>query len=606
MFKKFLAEHSLSEYKFRDDLFPTVEDRAFWDNYPGEACVTAAEEALDYDWPAIKATDFMAFKQSGDRLVMERIHFERRKYLTMLALAELKENKGRFLPQLTNGIFAICEETFWGLSAHMPHHTYTLEDIPMPNENYIDLFAAETAEKLAIIARVLEKPLAAFCPRILERIDEELERRIRVPYPQRRDYWWMGYVKKNMNNWNPWIISNLLTVYLLTDKNTARVKRAIEKMLIELQAYYNCVPADGGCDEGPTYFGRAGLSFFDCLYQLKLSTDGAIDFFGEEKVKNMAMYPVKARLVSDVFINMGDAHVGEVTQWMLDMYAFGKATGQCVVMDMVSAVMREKGDAITTSFLTQCRGMTMRRLFTRTQAWHEMQERRITTEIAPPLAVLPDLQIAVARKGSLALSFKGGHNGEGHNHNDVGSIILYDGNVPLLVDVGINTYTRFTFDKMRYTMIPWTRAAYHNLPLINGTEQCAGSAFGADAFAASEEELSCSFAGAYPEEAGVKKLTRTLKMTDTGMSFIDIIAFKDEKKRAVTEVLMSVLPAREEAGAVILGERYRVRAEGAKISLEQILFEDDRLEKDWHTDRITRILLDFENVTEIRIEVEKI
>lgn len=605
MFKKFLAEHSLNEYTFRSDLFPTVEDREFWENYPNDTCIERAEAALDYDWPAIKATDFMAFKKTGDRQVMEKIHFDRREHLLFFVLAELKENKGRFLPQITNGLFAICEETFWGLSAHMPHHTYTLEDIPMPNENYIDLFAAETAEKLAIITRVLEKPLAAFCPRILERVDEELERRIRVPYPQRRDYIWMGYVKKKVNNWNPWIISNLLTVYFLTDKNTARVKRAVEKMLVELQVYYDCVPADGGCDEGPFYFGRAGLSFFDCLYMLKAATDGAIDFFGDAKVKDMALYPVKARLVSDAFINMGDAHVKSVYQWMMDMYAFGEATAQRAVTDMVSAVVREKDD-ISPFFAHQSRGSTLRRLIHHVHAWRKIQMQEIQSEIAPPFSLLPALQIAVVRKGDLTLSFKGGHNGEGHNHNDVASFTLYGGKDPVLVDVGINTYTRFTFDKAtRYTMIPWTRTAYHNLPVINGVEQHDGSKFAADAFAASPDALSCSFAGAYPKEAGVSAVTRELEFTESGLQLTDRFAFTGEGKK-VTEVLMSVLPVRVEKDSVIIDECFCVRAEGAKITTEYIPFADASLERDWQCAGVTRITLDFDSTAEICIKVEKI
>lgn len=60
MFKKFLSEHSLGEYSFRSDMFPTVEDRAFWENYPSDTCIAEAEAALDYGWPVIKATDFMA------------------------------------------------------------------------------------------------------------------------------------------------------------------------------------------------------------------------------------------------------------------------------------------------------------------------------------------------------------------------------------------------------------------------------------------------------------------------------------------------------------------------------------------------------------------
>ena len=199
----------------------------------------------------------------------------------------------------------------------------------------------------------------------------------------------------------------------------------------------------------------------------------------------------------------------------------------------------------------------MRRLFARAQSWYEMQERKITSEIAPPLCVLPDLQIAVARKGDLVLAFKGGHNGEGHNHNDVGSITLYDGKDSILVDVGINTYTRFTFDNAtRYTMIPWTRTAYHNLPVINGVEQQRGAEHRTDDFRASHDGMLCSFAAAYPAEAGVSRVTRALELTKNGLQLTDRFAFTDEKKQ-VREVLMAVLPVRTEKDAVIIGDKFR-------------------------------------------------
>ena len=37
---------------------------------------------------------------------------------------------------------------------------------------------------------------------------------------------------------------------------------------------------------------------------------------------------------------------------------------------------------------------------------------------------LPDLQVRLVRRGGWTLACKGGHNGENHNHNDVGSFIL--------------------------------------------------------------------------------------------------------------------------------------------------------------------------------------
>ena len=64
-------------------------------------------------------------------------------HLSLFALAELIENKGRFLPQIVNGIFAICEESFWGLSAHWADEIP--KNVPTPADHYIDLFAGETA-----------------------------------------------------------------------------------------------------------------------------------------------------------------------------------------------------------------------------------------------------------------------------------------------------------------------------------------------------------------------------------------------------------------------------------------------------------------------------
>ena len=130
MFRSFLKNHDLSEYSFSSELFPAVEDRIFWDNFQNDTCVSIAEAEMDYAWPIIKATDFMEFKKSGNRTVMENIH---------------------------------------------------------------------------------------------------LDRRIKAPYESRYDFGWMGYRGKRVNNWNPWILSNVLTVFLLTECNQRRKQKAIGK-----------------------------------------------------------------------------------------------------------------------------------------------------------------------------------------------------------------------------------------------------------------------------------------------------------------------------------------------------------------------------------------
>ena len=603
MFQKFLNEHDLSEFIFRSDIFPTIEDRAFWDAFQNEECVALAEQAMDYNWPAIKATDFMAFKANGNRMIMEDIHFDRRRHLILFALAELKENKGRFLPQIVNGLFSTCEESYWGLSAHWASKKHELGNIPRADEPYIDLFAAETAEHLAVIANLLAEPLTDFCPEILDRVENELERRIKAPYFIHRGWSWLGY-KNPTNNWNPWILSNVLTVFLLTEKNRRRLLRALKKLLTEVQFYYNSVPADGGCDEGPDYWNQAGARLFEVAYQLHQATDGEIDLLGDEKLGLMAAYMKKVHLTSDLFVNVADAHMSGKAAYMVMLFGFAKETKQKDLMNFSAAVYQEKGVARTQ---LSHKTLTMRRLIYQSQWLREIQEYPVSKPLHGTLECLPDMQLAVLRKGEMILSAKGGFNQEHHNHNDVGSFALNDGFTPLLVDTGICTYTRFVFQgSTRYTMIPWTQSSYHNLPMVNGAAQLYGKQFRADDFFADEEKIAISYASAYPEEAGIAKLDRSLHLTDTGLACTDRFVWKDANAATVTEVLMSVLPVRIEKNEAILGEKYRLQASCGEIAAEYVPFNDAQLEAAWGCEGVNRITITAEKTTEINLKVEKV
>lgn len=601
MFNRFLEEHSFFDYSFKSDIFPDVTDRAFWDAFPDDDCTKKAEAALDYRWPVILATDFMAFRLSGDRKIMENPHFDRRNHLTLFALAELKENQGRFLPQIVNGLFAISEETYWGLSAHWPKNTYELGNIQSPTEPYIDLFAAETAEHLAMITAMLKEPLKAFCPEILDRVKYELERRIIAPYLAHRDWGWMGYHKRT-GNWNPWILSNLLTVYLLSDVSEHTLHRALKKMFTEIGFYYDSLPADGGCDEGPSYWDRAGASLFEFIYQLKVATDGALDLFADEKLGLIAAYMKKVHMVSDLFVNVADAHAKGHDHSMPLLYLFARETKQKPLMNFSAAVYIDKNGKNSTLSHTS---RTVRRLVYNSIALREMATYKISYPLHGALECLPQMELAVLRAGNLTLSAKGGFNSELHNHNDVGSFTLYDKTTPVLVDVGINTYTRFTFQNdTRYTVVPWPQAKNHNIPLVNGVQQPFGYDYRADAFSATADEVKISFAGAYPAEAGVDALTRTLTLDENGMTCTDRFTFTDNAKSHVTEVLMSVLPVEMKENTVIIGNRYRISASVGRFSAEYLPFNDANLESDWKSEGVTRITLDVEGASEVRMTVE--
>ena len=176
LFNKWLKENNISGFDFSGKPFPPAADREFWDEKADPEIIENGEKFLNYRWPIIRATQYMEFVKSGDRLSQETPSFARRRALAALLFAEVLEYKGRFLNDIVDGIFVICEETFWGVSAHAFLNEKKL--IPSETEDFIDLFAAETAELLSVTHYLLKSELEEFCPDILRRIEEEIEKTI--------------------------------------------------------------------------------------------------------------------------------------------------------------------------------------------------------------------------------------------------------------------------------------------------------------------------------------------------------------------------------------------------------------------------------------------
>mgnify|MGYP003298156411 CR=1 FL=1 len=75
-----------------------------------------------------------------------------------------------------------------------------------------------------------------------------------------------------------------------------------------------------------------------------------------------------------------------------------------------------------------------------------------------------------------ALVTKAGDNADSHNHNDTGSFTLYKNGKPVLIDIGVESYTQKTFSPNRYEI--WTmQSCYHNLPTINDVDEMDGKKY---------------------------------------------------------------------------------------------------------------------------------
>ena len=166
--------------------YPAAVRRDAWKALPEEiraGLIKTGEEYLNFSYPAITAADFMEFTKSGNRNHYEKKLFLRRTALNALVLAECAEHEGRFLEDIINGLYLICEENAWQLPAHNSYirdtPQFILPDVTRP---VIDLFAAETASVLAVAEYLLREELFSVSPFLSEMINKNLKERIFVPY----------------------------------------------------------------------------------------------------------------------------------------------------------------------------------------------------------------------------------------------------------------------------------------------------------------------------------------------------------------------------------------------------------------------------------------
>jgi len=492
------------------NLLPQAGD-AFWrDSIPTEmrqSYISYGNQYAGKPWTVLPWTVFAENKITGNRVNYEGLCFEKRRQLAALVMAEIMEGRGRFISDIINGLGSFCEETWWGIPAHYS------KPIPLTELQEVDLFNAETASLVVWTRYMLEKQLDVFSSALCQRIDREIERRILQPAVE-KDYWW----KTAGMNWNPWICSNWLACVLICEKDEARKAEAIRQIRQAIRAFIDAYPEDGGCDEGPGYWDRAAASMFEIL---RLLPDDAnfSGMFG--KIQRMAAYAYKTYIGNDYCVCFADAHENKAVQqvnivypfglWLNDqtMRAFGAYLGQRKqVLSNPAALFDKSGN-----FPTLGRELFFLRHIREFMA--EQPHEPLLKDVW-----LPDLQIMTARRGSLYVAMKGGHNGESHNHNDVGSFIVYSNNEPLFIDPAVGEYTAQTFGKGRYDI--WTmQSQFHNLPQINGVDQKDGKSFAAKVVSHKNGQLTLDIAAAYPNEAAVKSWKRTVSARATGISVVE-------------------------------------------------------------------------------------
>jgi len=175
---------------------------------------------------------------------------------------------------------------------------------------------------------------------------------------------------------------------------------------------------------------------------------------------------------------------------------------------------------------------------------------------------------------------------------------------PILIDIGVETYSRKTFSGQRYEI--WTmQSAWHNLPTIDGVMQSPGGRFAAREvrYEADDDhaQLKLDLAGAYPKEANLKSWVRTVRLNrGKDITITEAYALEKPAKEITLSLVTPCKVSVPEAGRLLLEAAdgaeppvaIQVVYDGGRLkpTLETVSVEDGRLRSVW-PERLTRILL---------------
>jgi hypothetical protein len=526
--------------------YPRVSEREAWMKVPADLralMVKNAEGWAGKPWPLLEAAMALDFKRNGNRSRYEALSFGRRVRLIDLVLGECAEGKGRFLDEIANGVWLICEETFWGVPAHLGAQKAGV-GLPDVAEPIVDLFAAETSASLSWTHYLMSEQLNTVSPLIPTRIREEARRRILDPLLKRNDFSWMGlqndpvhsdawidfgakvvYPKRvPLNNWNTWINSNWLVTAMLLEDDAERRLQALTKSCRSLDEYLHDFSADGGCEEGPVYWQKSPGAYFDCCRTLSSAVDGAVDVMTHPFVQRMGQYIADVHIAGNMYVNYGDAHMEDVAPAEL-IYRYGVAAKLPSLAAFGAYNSSKHGLGATGDEGAMEEVLGPRRLPSLARSLPDVLRTNDIRAASKEDALgrdswYPNLHLMTARAKAgttdgCYLAVQAASNGRSHGHNDSGSFIVFHDGEPVVIDPGVETYTAKTFSPQRYEI--WTmQSAYHNLPLIGGVMQHEGRSYAASEVTYSTSDdaalIAMNLSTAYPVEAGVKRWIRQVEL----------------------------------------------------------------------------------------------
>ncbi len=474
-------------------LLPDEDDRAAWaqiDERDAQRILRRAQELVQAnEVPALRASSYMAYRRKGDLSGYPQVYLARREALRTLTLAQCLQPDARYIPLLTDLIWAICEETSWVLPANNPSALGDdAQPLPDPFTPLVDCAAAETAADLSLCAQLIGGTLQETAAQLVRRIVFEVRTRVIDPFATYRELEWMCGPRATVGR----CVSGVMQAFLTLEEDSRRRWQCMRKALFLLDRQLCQLPLDGGVPGGLSAWQETVQPIVDCVHMIRRASGGRVDLRAEQQIQLLCHFPVLCHLARGWFVNPGEGGMRPALPARA-MYRVGLTMRDQALCDL-GCFLHKNGQAEEEPNRTL---WALAQDLFNARAMDEAEPR-------PPFrreGYLPSWQLMTARtaedeSAGLAVVMHGGSNRRVDGHADVGDVLLFAGDKPVLCDGA------------------GRESEWHSLPVVGGAMQALGANHQAvDVMCELQKNydmMSMNLAPAYPADSAVYAWQRTL------------------------------------------------------------------------------------------------
>ena len=467
----------------------------------------------NYSFPSFSKDDYFSLSNgsassSNAGLTMMR---KRAEGLAKVTWAECLQNEGKYTRMVEDGLRDILNQKSW-VSPRSDHDFKNYNGVEYSVELTSSLYAHTIAQTLYLMGNKINPILRQQAVNALyQRIFNPILNKINTQNTAREN----DFLIKE-NNWNHVCLAGLVGAALTVIES--KHERAVFAYIGEYYSKNGLAGFndDGYCVEGITYYNYGFGHYILLRENIWQATGGKINLFDDPKVQKIAHYAPNIEIINDIYPAISDCKEGAKPDEAMMIY-LNRSLGLRI----------PRYDTLSNKSSTSDNRKSVMMAFPNSSSKSQIGE--ITTKEETNIRSLFEhtgvlvCRPVVGSSANIGVAFKGGNNGESHNHNDIGSYTIVQGNQIMAGDPGVIPYAGNIFDpKYRYTY-KTVGSFGHPVPLVAGIPQQAGTqarsrTINTD-FTQEKDNITLDIASAY-DVPGLKKLERTMNYDRSGTGSI--------------------------------------------------------------------------------------